>query len=328
MTTSKKISMKEAAAEIRDGDTILIAGFTVWRKPMALIYEMIRQQKRDLHLIMANPSIGVDMLIGAGCISIWESNYCAHEIFGKIGRNFARAVEQGKIIYEDYGHYHTVLRLEAGATGVPFLPSWSCLGTDLLNPEYDMLGRAGLRDGSNPRIPREKFKIVHDTFYEDGNLVLVPAARGNVCIAHVQKVGERGTVRIEGQLFGCVEAMKAADKLIVVAEEIVPESELRREPSANTLPYFMVHAIVECPLGAHPTGVFGYYDMDAAFISEYYSVHSKSDDQFACFADEWIYGVKDHNDYLNKLGGSRIVSLKANSSLKWSCSIRRGRIST
>jgi len=37
--------MKEAAEEIKNGDTLLIAGFTVWRKPMALIYELIRRQK-------------------------------------------------------------------------------------------------------------------------------------------------------------------------------------------------------------------------------------------------------------------------------------------
>ena len=320
----KRISVAEAAAEIKNGDTIIIAGFTVWRKPMAIIYEMIRRQVRDLHLIMANPSIGVDMLIGSGCLKIWESNYCAHEIFGKIGRNFARAVEQGRILYEDYGHYHTVLRLEAGAIGVPFLPSWSCLGTDLLNPDYDMLGKAGMRDGSNPRIPKEKFRIIDDTFFGDGQVVLVPAARADVCIAHVQKVGERGTVRIEGQLFGCVESMKAADKLIVVAEEVVPEEDLRKEPRANVIPGFVVDAVVECPLGAHPTGVFGYYDMDAAFISEYDRTHSKSDEQFSRFADEWIYGVRDHKEYLNKLGATRIVDLKANSSLKWSCTVERG----
>jgi glutaconate CoA-transferase subunit A len=324
MKKNKRISVQEAAAEIRNGDTIIIAGFTVWRKPMAVIYEMVRQEKRDLHLIMANPSIDVDILIGAGCLRIWESNYCAMEIFGKIGNNFARAVQDQKLIYEDYGHYHTVLRLQAGAMGVPFLPSWSCLGTDLLNPEYDMLGRAGLRDGSHPRIPREKFKIVTDTFYQDGNLVLVPAARADVCIAHVQKVGEQGTVRIEGQRFGCVEAMKAADKLIVMAEEIVPEEELRREPTANVLPSFRVDAIIECPFAAHPTGVYGYYDMDAAFISDYYAHHSKTQEAFDKWADEWIFAVKDHQAYARKLGAERLTNLRANTALKWSTKIKRG----
>ena len=92
MKKNKRISVQEAAAEIKNGDTIIIAGFTVWRKPMSIIYELVRQQRKDLHLIMANPSIGVDILVGAGCLKIWESNYCAMEIFGKIANNFARAV--------------------------------------------------------------------------------------------------------------------------------------------------------------------------------------------------------------------------------------------
>ncbi|TRZ53521.1 acyl CoA--acetate/3-ketoacid CoA transferase subunit alpha [bacterium] len=324
MKKNKKISVQEAAAEIKNGDTFILAGFTVWRKPMSIIYEMVRQQKRDLHLIMANPSICVDILVGAGCIKIWESNYCGMEVFGKIGNNFARAVEEGKLIYEDYGHYHTVLRLQAGAMGVPFLPSWSCLGTDLLNPDYDMLGKAGLRDGKNPRIPLEKFKIVEDPFYKEGEMVLLPAARADICIAHVQKIGEQGTVRIDGQRFACVEAMKAADKLIVVAEEVVPEEELRREPTANVLPFFRVDAFVECRFGAHPTGVFGRYDMDTAFISDYYTNHSRTQKAFDRWADEWITNVPDHKTYLNKLGGERLTNLMVNTALNWSTNIKRG----
>ena len=324
MRKNKRISVQEAASEIKNGDTIIIAGFTVWRKPMTIIYELVRQQKKDLHLIMANPSIGVDILVGAGCLKIWESNYCGMEIFGKLGNNFARAVQEGKLIVEDYGHYHTILRLQAGAMGVPFLPSWSCLGTDLLNPDYDMLGRAGLRDGSNPRIPREKFTLMADPFYKDGDVVLLPAARADVCIAHVQKIGDQGTVRIEGQRFGDIEAMKAADKLIVVAEEVVPEEFLRQQPDANVIPYFRVEAYVEALYGAHPCGVYGYYDMDAAFISEYYNAHSKTQDGFDKWADEWIMGVPDHKAYLNKLGAEKLTVLRANSALKWSTSIKRG----
>ncbi|MGC9964404.1 MAG: CoA-transferase [Syntrophobacteraceae bacterium] len=324
MRTNKRISVQEAASEIKNGDTIIIAGFTVWRKPLSIIYELVRQQKRDLHLIMANPSIDVDILVGAGCLKIWESNYCGMEIFGKICNNFARAVQEGKLICEDYGHYHTILRLQAGAMGVPFLPSWSCLGTDLLNPEYDMLGRAGLRDGSNPRIPKEKFKLVQDPFYNEGEVVLLPAARADVCIAHVQRIGDQGTVRIDGQRFGDVEAMKAADKLIVVAEEVVPEEELRRQPDANVIPHFRVEAYTEVPFGAHPCGVYGYYDMDAAFISEYYNKHSRTQEAFDKWADEWIVDVPDHKAYLNKLGAERVTDLRVNSALKWSTHIKRG----
>lgn len=323
MKQSKQISVKEAAAMVKNGDTVIIAGFVLWRKPMALIYELVRQRKKDLHLIVANPGIDVEVLIGAGCVKIFETNYVGLEVYGKIGNSFARAVTEGTIICEDYSHYHEVLRLEAGAIGVPFLPSLASLGTDLLNPDYDMLGRAGLRDGSNPRIPREKFRVVKDSFYGDGDVVLVPAARADVCIAHVQKVGNQGTVRIEGQRYADVEAMKAADKLIVMAEEIVPEAELRREPTANVLPHFRVNGIVECPFGAHPSGVFGYYDMDGPFLANY-NQNSKTQADFDRWAEEWIFGIKSHDEYLDKLGGARLTNLRANSVLKWSTGVKRG----
>lgn len=324
MKSKKQISIQEAAAEIKNGDTVLITGFCFWRKPMAIVYEMVRQQKRDLHLPTVNPGIDIDVLVGGGCVKIWESNYVGMELYGKIGNNFARAVKEGSIICEDYSHYHGVLRLQAAAMGLPFLPSFACLGTDLLNPEYDMLGQAGLRDGSNPMIPKEKFKIIKDPFYEDGNIVLVPAARANVCIAHVQKVGDEGTVRIDGQRFADVEAMQAADKLIVMAEEIVPESELRLDPAANVLPGFRVDAIVECRYGGHPGGVYGCYDTDGDFVKEYVERGSKTQEDFDRWADEWIYGVKDHAEYLDKIGAARLLKIRANSVLKWSPSVKRG----
>ena len=112
--------------------------------------------------------------------------------------------------------------------------------------------------------------------------------------------------------------------MIVVAEEVVPEEELRRQPDANVIPHFRVEAYVEALYGAHPCGVYGYYDMDAAFISEYYNKHSRTQEAFEKWADEWIMGVPDHKAYLNKLGAEKLTVLRANSALKWSTSIKRG----
>lgn len=309
---------------INDGDVMIATGFTIWRKPMALVYEMIRQKKRDLHVIVNNGSFDVDMLVGAGCIRSIETNYCGFEIYGKIGNNYARALQEEKLIVDEYSHYHTVMRLAAGAIGLPFTTSTAALGTDLLNPNYDMLKRAGLRDGFNPYIPREKFKIIKDPFFTGEDTVLLPAAKGNVAIAQVQQVGTEGTVRLIGQTAADIEGMKAADKLIVVTEEIVPEDYLRREPQLNALAGFYVDAVVECPWGGHPSGVHGYYDADQEFITGYHSKGSRSQKDFDVFADEWIYGVNDFNEYLDKLGASRLVNLQANRALQYSTSIKRG----
>lgn len=322
---SKQISIKEAVNMINDGDTLTFSGFTIWRRPMAVIYEIVRQQKKDLHLIETNSGTHGEVLIGAGCVKIWESCWIGHELYGKLGANMARKAKEGELIVEDYSHYHMLLRLAAGAMGVPYLPCRASMGTDILNPAYDMLNVNQLRDGKDPAIPKKKFDYVDDPFYDEGEIILVPAARPNVCVAHVQQVGEEGTVRVHGQRYSDAEAMKAADKLIVVAEEIVPERTLRHEPCANLIPHYLVDAIVEVPWGAHPTGCYGYYEVDGAFIRDFYK-KTKTQEGFDEWAREWIFDVENYDDYLYKLGFERLDILRANSATKYSTRVKRGAV--
>ncbi|MGQ9556508.1 MAG: CoA transferase subunit A [Desulfurispora sp.] len=320
----KRMTIAEAVELIKDGDSITFSGFTIWRRPMAAVYEIVRQRKRNLHLIEVNSGTHGEILIGAGCVKIFESCWIGHELFGKLGANMARKLQSGELIVEDYSHVHMVMRLMAGAIGVPFLPTRASLGTDILNPKYDVLGKHGLRQGQNPVIPRQKFSYAKDPFYgEEGDIILVPAARPDVCIAHVQQVGDQGTVRVMGQRYSDAEAMKAAKTLIVVAEEIVPEEVIRREPTANLIPHYLVDAIVEQPWGAHPTGCFGYYEVDGAFIRDFYN-KTKTQEGFDAWAEEWILKVGDFNEYLYKLGFGRLDTLRANSSYKYSTHVKRG----
>ncbi len=321
----KKLSVQEAVGLIKDGDSLTFSGFTIWRRPMALIYEIVRQQKRDLHLIEVNSGTHGEILIGAGCVKIWESCWIGHELYGKLGANLARRAQEGSIIIEDYSHVHMLYRLAAGAMGLPYLPCRSAVGTDILNPEYDMLAAHKLRDGGNAGIPQKKFDFAQDSFYGEGQLIHVPAARPDVCIAHVQQVGEDGTVKVIGQRYSDAEAMKAAKTLIVVAEEVVPEHVIRQDPGANLLPHYLVDAIVEVPWGAHPTGCYGFYEVDGAFIRDFYN-RTKTQEGFDEWAQEWIFGVKDFNEYLEKLGFNRLDILRANSATKYSNRVKRGAV--
>lgn len=321
----KKMSVQEAVSLIKDGDSLTFSGFTIWRRPMALIYEIVRQRKKDLHLIEVNSGTHGEILIGAGCVKIWESCWIGHELYGKLGANLARKAQEKSIIIEDYSHVHMLYRLAAGAMGLPYLPCRASMGTDILNPEYDMLSVNNLREGNNPVIPGKKFDYAQDPFYEEGEIIHVPAARPDVCIAHVQQVGEDGTVRVVGQRYSDAEAMKAAKKLIVVAEEIVPENVIRQDPGANLLPHYLVEAIVEVPWGAHPTGCYGRYEVDGAFIRDFYN-RTKTQEGFDEWAEEWIFGVKDFNEYLEKLGFNRLDILRANSATKYSNRVKRGAV--
>ncbi len=322
-SSSKRITLTEAAEIIRDGTILTFSGFTIWRRPCALIFELIRQKRRDLHVIEVNSGPHTEFLIGAGCVKVWESCWIGHELYGKYGTNLARKVRQKEIIYEDYSHAEMAFRFQAAASGMPFMPVQSSLGTDIHNPEFDMLSRAGLRNGDHPKIPSKKYEFMKDPFFGDGRQVLVPAAKCDVAVLAVQQVGEEGTVRIGGQFFTDPEVCRAADVTIVVAEEIVPEDHLRQASHLNKIPSFQVDHIVECPWGAHPTGMFGFYDVDGEFLRNFY-LQTRSQEGFNEFAKEWIFGMN-HDGYLNKLGVPRLVRLKSNTALNYSTRVERGK---
>ncbi|MCL1919128.1 MAG: acyl CoA--acetate/3-ketoacid CoA transferase subunit alpha [Peptococcaceae bacterium] len=323
MAQPKRISLQEAAGLIQEGDFITFSGFTIWRRPMALVYEMIRQGKKNLHLFEVNGGTHTEVLAGAGGVKIWESCWVGHELYGKLGERIAAGQIGKTIIVEDYSHAHVVARLLAGAYGLPYMPTACAMGTDILNPEYDMLRKAGLRDGSNPKIPKEKYTVAQDPFYGNGDILLMPAANPNWALIYASMVGDDGTIRMNAQTYTDAEAIKAAEKVIVVAEEIVPAEYLRREPKMNLASGYEVDYIVEQPWGAHPTGSQGFYDTDGEFLKKFYAA-SKSQAGYDQWAEEWIFGVKDHQEYLEKLGVRKLESLRANSALGYSTRIKRG----
>lgn len=322
MAKPVRMTLKEAVAQIPDGAMLTFSGFTIWRRPMAAVYELIRQGKKELHLVEVNGGTHSDLLIGAGCVKIWESCWIGHELFGKIGANLARKAEAGEVIIEDYSHVQILYRMAAGAMGLPYLPTFASMGTDMLNPAYDNLKTAGLRDGSNPKIPKKKYEIVSDPFY-DGELLHIPAANPDWCIAHVQMVGEEGTVRVDGQIYSDSEAIKAADKVIIVAEQVVSEEFIRREPTRNLVSGHEVACIVHQPWGAHPTGCFGCYENDGAFIQNFFKT-TRSQEGLDAWVKEWIHDVPDFEAYLEKLGITRLEKLRANPAFGYSTTVKRG----
>ncbi|EHQ91788.1 acyl CoA--acetate/3-ketoacid CoA transferase subunit alpha [Desulfosporosinus youngiae] len=322
MARPKKVSLTEAIGQIKDGDMLTFGGFTVWRRPMAAIYELIRQKKRNLHLVEVNGGTHDDMLVGAGCVGIWESSWCGHELYGKLGGNLARRIEKGEILYEDWSHIQVLNRFVAGSKGLPFMPTYSAMGSDVLNPDNDMLGKAGLRDGSNPHIGKHKH-IAYKEPFTDSEIILIPAANPDWCITHVQTVGTEGTVRVEGLRFSDQEVIKASKHNIIIAEKIVSEDSLREHPTRNMLGGYLVDYIVELPWGAHPTGLYGVHEPDGEFIANFFK-STRTQEGFDQWADEWIYGVKDYQEYLDKLGKERLQTLVADPALGYSKTMKRG----
>ncbi len=291
---------------VKDGAQLALGGFTVNRNPMAAAYEIVRQGIRDLHIVCHSQGQALDVLVGAGCVKRLEVAYGANGRFASTCIRFKKAVEAGQIECEDYSNNQMSLRFLAGALGFPFMPSRSGIGTDLINKEG-----FGPQTRKEAKVAPKKLVVIRNPFNEEESVVLLPALTPDVALVHVQYVGEDGTVRIKGLTFADVEQAKSADCVIVTCEEIVPRSFIRLDPDQNTLPSFLIDAIVRVPYGAHPTACRLFYDYDAKHLNMYKSI-AGDDEKFRRYLDEWVFGVKDHNGYLNKVGGETLVGIRAN----------------
>ncbi len=303
---------------IPDGAQIALGGFTITRNPMALIHEVIRQKIRNLHVVCHSHGQGLDLLIGAGCVGRLEIAYAGNGRFAPTCVRFRKAVERGEIAFEDYSNDQISLRFLAGALGIPFIPTKSGLGTDLLRKEgFSPEIRAGRKTA------KKKYVLLQNPFEEkDDPVLLLPALTPDVALIHAQQVGEDGTVRIRGLTFADIEEAKSADAVIVTCEEIVPRADIRSDPDRNSLPPFLVDAVVPIPFGAHPTACPFFYDYDAAHLNQYRKM-AEDDRRFDQYLEEWVYGVKDHKEYLDRLGDTKLAEIRADSVLGYRKGLER-----
>ena len=274
--------MREAIADlVRDGDTVAIEGFT-HLICFAAAHELIRQRRRQLTLCRLTPDLVADQMIAAGCVRKLVFSWAGNPGAGSL-HAFRRAVESERSLeLEEYSHFGMVARFAAGAAGLPFWPLRAYQGTDL--PE------------SNPNIATVSCPFTKE------RLAAVPALSPDVTIVHAQRSDASGNAQMWGVLGVQKEAAFAADRVIVVAEEIVDEAVIRSDPNRTIIPAFIVDAVVHEPWGAHPSYAQGYYDRDNDFYVEWEDI-SRDHARIQSYLDEYVHGVRDRADYLARLPG-------------------------
>jgi len=277
---SKVIPLAEAVRQnVRDGDLVYAAGFT-HLIPFAAGHEIIRQRIRDLVLARATPDLIYDQMVAAGCARKVIFSYMGNPGVGSL-RIVRSELEAGRLEWEEYSHFGMISRLQAGATGLPFMP---------MNPTA-----AGDLEKANPN-----YRTVTDP-YSGGEVVVVPALKPDVAIVHVQRTDADGNAQIWGIIGEQKEAAFAAQRVILTTEEIVDESIIRSDPNRTLIPGFIVDAVCQVPHCAHPSYTQGYYDRDNSFYLKWDEISSNRDATQA-YLDEWVYGVKDRAEYWDKLG--------------------------
>jgi glutaconate CoA-transferase, subunit A len=290
---SKVASLRDAVAElVRDGDTVAIEGFT-HLIGFAAGHEIIRQDRRDLTLARLTPDLVYDQMIAAGVASklvfSWLGNPGVGSLHGIRRRIESDAAAPGHLEIEEYSHFGMVGRYTAGAAKLPFFPLRSYTDSDL--PEANPMIRAI----ASP--------------YGDETVFAVPPLAPDVTIVHAQRASAAGDTQVWG-LVGCQkEAAFAADRVIVVVEELVDETVIRADPNRTLIPGLIVDAVVVEPWGAHPSYAQGHYDRDNAFYLEWDAV-SRDEDRLQAWLDDWVRGVSSRTEYVDKLGHERLSSLR------------------
>jgi glutaconate CoA-transferase subunit A len=288
--TSKVASMRDAvAALVRDGDTVAIEGFTHLIS-FAAGHENIRQGRRDLTLARMTPDVIYDQMIAAGVARKLVFSWLGNPGVGGLNAIRRRIeADPAELEIEEYSHFGMVARYTAGAAKLPFFPIRSYFETDL--PKANPL----IRQIESP--------------YGDGVVYAVPPLRPDVTIVHAQRASAGGDTQVWG-LLGCQkEAAFAAERVIVVVEEVVDEAVIRADPNRTIIPGLIVDAVVVEPWGAHPSYVQGAYDRDNRFYLEWDAI-TRDEATSQAWLREWVYDLDGRAAYMAKLGAERVESLR------------------
>jgi glutaconate CoA-transferase subunit A len=305
---SKLLSMRDAIAQlVPDGASVALGLQMEQMIPFAAGHELIHQKKRGLTLVGPISDILFDQLIAAGCVERVIAAWVGNVMMGS-AYNFRRAVEQGGLKVTNLTNFGVALALEAAAMGVPFLPTFSALGSDIARDseffaeiESPFSSQNGSReghglggDGAQPGTGEK--------------LHAIKALSPDVAIVHLQRADREGNAHCWGNFGVLQQAVRAAKRVIVVAEEIVAPEVIASDPNRTVIPGFLVNAVVECRFGAHPSPVQGYYKRDGAFFRQYHEQTKTTQDSVA-WLKRWVHDLPDRQAYVNQLGACRVEEL-------------------
>ncbi|MGV8081248.1 MAG: CoA transferase subunit A [Syntrophales bacterium] len=285
---SKLMDVKEAVEKfVHDGDYLCLGGFGANRIPTAVAHEILRQGRKNMGF--------------AGHTSTHDFQImCAGEVFDKLdvayivglearglSPNARRYMESGKVDVSEWTNYSLSVRFKAAAAGVSFYPSRNVLGTDTFT----------YSGGKVIACP-----------YTGTKYIAQPAIYPDVAAIHVHEADIYGNCRVRGITVSDFDVARAAKRLIITCERLIPTDEIRRDPSLTVIPYWCVDAVCEVPYGSYPGNMYAEYFSDEEHLREWMKVE-QDPEEFKKFLDKNIYSCKDHFDYVDRNGGIRRMQM-------------------
>ena len=280
----KRMTEQEAVSKfVYDGCYIGTELYGTVRAPMSLAREVVRQNKKDLR-VCGQGVLELDLWLASGLVKKLDITYIGLEVYGTSSA-LRRAVESGQVEKcVEWSNGAITWRMKATAMGVPFLPTRSMLGTDTL--AYSAA------------------KVIEDPF-TGIKVALLPALILDVALIHVHRADMYGNCQIEGISGFAAEMARACKRLIVSAEEIIHTEEIRKNPDRTIIPYYLVDAVVHAPYGSYPGEMAYNYGRDEPGIKEWVDM-SKTAEGAKAYLDRYVYGVKNHDEYLKLIGEKKL----------------------
>jgi glutaconate CoA-transferase, subunit A len=289
-SAEKLTSLDDAAARVPDGAIVAFGGCLFTRTPLALVWGLLRRRPRGLTIARNLMCYEGEWCMVAGAVDKVVTSWLGIGLPWGLSRVMREFGESGRVAIEDWSHLGLGLRFRAAAMGVPFLPSLTMLGSDLM-------GVGGSQTIACP--------------YTGETLHAVPALFPDVALLHVQRADRFGNCQIDGYPHMDADLALAASTVLVSAEEIVPEEEIRRHPDRTVVPGFAVDALVHAPFGAYPHECYGAYDAEPEHFTEYVAgIQREGMAGVAAYLERYVYGPATHADYLALFGEARLTDAR------------------
>jgi glutaconate CoA-transferase subunit A len=283
----KLTDLEDAVSRVSDGAHVAIGGILFSRTPMALIREVLRARRRGLTLTRNLTCYEAELFMVAGSVERVVTAWMGIGLPWGVSKIMRHHVESGKVAFEEWSHLALGLRFRAAAMGLPFLPSLTMLGSDLM-------AVGGMKTLEDP--------------YTGAALAAVPALFPDVALLHVHRADRFGNCQIDGYPHMDADIARAASTVLVTTEEIVPEEETRKHPDRTVIPGFAVDALVHVPFGSYPHECYGLYEADVEHFDEYAKgIDARGADAVSDYLERYMYAPATWTDYLDLFGGERLA---------------------
>lgn len=283
----KRTDLRAAAGLVPDGALIALGGGLSARLPMALVRELIRLGRRDLHVVGSAHSIDVDLLVAGGAIGICEQSYVGFEQDLGLAPAFRAAAQAGTLEVRESCCDTILTQLRAAEMGLPFLPVRGVRGSDILrlHPEYGEVA-----------CP-----------FTGERLVAVPPLSPAVVLLHAPIGDRHGNLHLE-QPYVLDERFAAASRTVVATVDRMASTDAVRA-AGIVIPAHLVAAVVEVPFGAHPSSCYPGYAYDRAHLAAYVAAARSGREGIEGYLDAYVRLPGGEDAYREAVGAERLDAL-------------------